>query len=188
MELTSTALPSVASSDRKPRGDFDLSRNSDLSLLASNVSCSSRTWASASSSRTVFSPSWRLDSWTTPRSSSISARRPSSASCRAWIRASDSSQSSQSSWSSLLACSISAFSYTLVFGDMTSVLHNTWYLIPKRLPVSRQDLKMRRWLAASSWLHNTRSTVGYLRLLAPADITEQLMLLNQGSQLVQKLN
>ena len=42
---------------------------------------------------------------------------------------------------------------------------------------------MQRWLAASAWLHNTRSTVGYLRLLAPIDITEQLMTLNQGSQL-----
>jgi len=33
------------------------------------------------------------------------------------------------------------------------------------------------------WLHNTRNTVGYLWPLAPADITEQLMTLNPGSQL-----
>ena len=67
---------------------------------------------------------------------------------------------------------------------MTSVLHITWYLlIPKRLPVFRQDLQLRRWLAACAWLHNTRSTVGYLRPLAPADITEPLMTLNPGSQL-----
>ena len=78
---------------------------------------------------------------------------------------------------------ISAFSCTLVFGGMTSVLHITWYLIPKRLPVSRKDLQLRRWLAACAWLHNTRSTVGYLRPFAPADITEQLMTLNPGSQL-----
>ena len=42
---------------------------------------------------------------------------------------------------------------------------------------------MRRWLAACTWLHNTRSTVGYLRPLAPTDVTEQHMTLNPGSQL-----
>ena len=76
----------------------------------------------------------------------------------------------------MIPCRSQSLPSALVFGGMTSVLHITWYLlIPKRLPVFRQDLQLRRWLAACAWLHNTRSTVGYLRPLAPADITEQLM-------------
>ena len=56
----------------------------------------------------------------------------------------------------------------------------TLVLISKRLPVSRQGLQMRHRLATCAWLQNTCSTVGYLRLLAPADITEQLITLNPG--------